>query len=101
VAPKNFYQVLTICAEINGFIASVFTVLMTGKDVLLYKKVFQKIKEDFPNVVEPKMVLADFEMAIAIALKAVFPGAKQTGCTFHYTQAITRKWRSPGLCIIF
>jgi len=96
VAPRNFEQVLTVCAEIGGYVTPVFTALMSSKSALLYTKVFQVIKEKFPAV-NPKFFCADFEASISIAIQEVFPQAVEKGCCFHYKQAVTRQLRSPGI----
>jgi transposase-like protein len=41
-------------------------------------------------------VYADFESGIASAVAKVIPRARLVGCSFHYSQAIIRKLRSPG-----
>ena len=42
-------------------------------------------------------VVSDFEAALWSAVKAVFPGVAQRGCTFHFSQAVWRNVQSVGL----
>ena len=41
--------------------------------------------------------MADYETAIGKAMKEVFPAACNTGCRFHYGQALLRKLKAVGL----
>lgn len=46
----------------------------------------------------PKIIYADFEQAIHLALLIVFPNAIRKGCCFHLGQSIWRNIQSIGLC---
>lgn len=58
---------------------AMFSVVMTTKKYSLYKKVFEKIKEKFPDF-DPSHLMTDFEWALRKALKAVFTRSRVWGC---------------------
>jgi hypothetical protein len=86
-----FSQLLNILVEYKGLIIPVAHVLMTSKEEGLYDAVFDELKNIVPGVWMPDSAMADFETAILNSLARAFPGAKVTGCRFHFGQAILRK----------
>ena len=42
-------------------------------------------------------MISDFEVDTIQAMHDTFPAAVPTGCLFHFTQAVFKKWRSLGL----
>jgi len=40
--------------------------------------------------------MADFEAAISVAVRLVFPDAIEKGCEFHFGNALSRRMRKPG-----
>ena len=97
ICPRLFYQVLNVAAEINGKVTLLFSVAMTCRSKPLYKIVLQAIRSN-PAMYNLNIatVYADFESGIASAVAKVIPRARLVGCSFHYSQAIVRKLRSPG-----
>ena len=63
-----------------------FKAVMTGKSRALYDSVFQKIKEELPETVNPETVMTDYEGALQGALSEIFPEATIVGCWFHFSQ---------------
>ncbi|KAL3080052.1 hypothetical protein niasHT_034610 [Heterodera trifolii] len=46
-------------------------------------------------------VISDFEIATIRAMRETFPAAQLTGCLFHMSQAVFRKWREMGLAELY
>jgi len=97
VVPGLFYQLLTIMIETGDYCFPVCFALMTRKSGTLYVSVFQKIRELVPGFT-PLSIMTGYEEALPNALREVFGQQTQiSGCFFHYTQAIIRKFRQMGL----
>ncbi|KAL3083652.1 hypothetical protein niasHS_008306 [Heterodera schachtii] len=45
--------------------------------------------------------ISDFEIATIRAMRETFPAAQLTGCLFHMSQAVFRKWRETGLAELY
>ena len=82
----HFYQNLMLHAKYEGHVMPFFKVIMTGKSGALYRAVFEKIKEELPDSVNPETVMCDFEPALQNGLQEIFPEATVTGCWFHFSQ---------------
>lgn len=95
VAPQGFDQLFNIAVSYRGSVLIAFSVLMTSRNSDLYISVLQRIQTDFNQIV-PRVVMADFEAAISVAVRAVFPEAVEKGCEFHYGNALSRRMRKPG-----
>jgi hypothetical protein len=52
-------------------------------------------------ILAPKEIFVDFEQGAIKAFKFHFPGAKITGCHFHFTSAIYKKLCELGMKIIY
>ena len=66
-------------------------VLMTSKREGLYDAIWAELKTLVPGVWAPQSAMSDFETAILNSMEKAFPGAKVSGCKFHYSQAVLRK----------
>ena len=86
-----FSQLFNILVEYKGLIIPVAHVLMTSKEEGLYNAVFEELKNIVPGDWKPDSAMADFETAILNSLALAFPGARVTGCRFHFGQAVLRK----------
>lgn len=53
-----------------------------GKSQEKYKYVFLHIKDN--NILNPKVVITDYEIALSSALKVYDDQIKSYGCRFHY-----------------
>ena len=85
---RCFYQKVTFFGKVSvpgkepGYLP-LFHVFMTSKTQSLYTAVFNKLRELVPGF-RPNVIMADFERALRSALTECFPGARLTGCHFHY-----------------
>ena len=95
-APKHFYQVLNICADILGNLAPLFCVLMTRKVHPMYVRLFEDIRDSFPQI-NPQEAMSDFEWGLMSAIHKVFPRADLAGCNYHSGEKLLRKMRDPGI----
>ena len=48
-------------------------------------------------LINPKLVLLDFEKAAISAVKEVFPDCQVIGCYFHFIQALWKNIQNKGL----
>lgn len=56
----------------------------------MYKAIWQKVKELYPNVLQKvKSIMSDYECAAMTAARETFPEARLTGCWFHFNQVCT------------
>ena len=66
----------------------------------IYTKAFSRSKSStfaLNFILDPKLVLLDFEKAAISAIKEVFPSCKVLGCYFHFIQAFWKNIQSKGL----
>ncbi|XP_070561995.1 uncharacterized protein [Ptychodera flava] len=71
--------------------------IMSGKSKADYRAVFRAVLSLLPPNIEMVESLVDFEAAIWIALKEVFPRVIVKGCAFHWKQAVWRHIQHAGL----
>lgn len=64
---------------------------MDSKTQKAYKAVFEFIDSKIFDLSGTKMFITDYEIALRNALRKRYPRSKQTGCHFHFAQAIRRK----------
>lgn len=65
---------------------------MTRRTAALYRAIFRRLKELAPLLeASLRTVIADFEAAIAAALRVEFPLVVITGCNFHFKQVLKTK----------
>ncbi len=100
VVPSQFYQIFVLHGFCYGHYFPLVFALMTCKSTLLYKKVFEYIKNQFPTF-SPKTAMSDFEAASSDAFEAVFENVEVTHCHFHYSQCIWRKVQKAGLTTLY
>ena len=89
--PDLFSQLLNILVEYKGLVIPVAHILMTSKHEGLYDAIWTELKTLVPGVWAPESAMSDFETAILYSMERAFPGAKVSGCKFHYSQAVLRK----------
>lgn len=65
---------------------------MESKCVPSYEQVFKYIENHLIKL-SPQLIHSDYEASLVRALRNVYPGAKITGCWFHYCQALRRRFR--------
>ena len=66
-------------------------VLMTGATFECYYQAYHAINSDAEGEADPAIVGVDFETALFQAIKLFWPDAHQSGCNFHFKQALRRK----------
>lgn len=64
---------------------------MTRKTRALYDLVFSKFEEILPRDMNISSVISDYETALVGCIGVMWPGAQQSGCWFHYSQAIYKR----------
>ncbi|CAF4665853.1 unnamed protein product [Rotaria socialis] len=98
--PPFFDQVYTLHAiKFEQSFPCVFA-LLTGRSSSIYKEMLQQLEEEAERLqmdFVPNQITTDFEKALVKPLREQFPGARHTGCFFHFCQAIYRKIRELGL----
>jgi hypothetical protein len=94
-APRPFAQLYNVLVSHEGCAIPILHACMSSKHAGLYKGVMLKIREICPNL-EPRVVKSDFETALMSGVKSVFPGITQSGCRFHFAQAVFRAIMRPG-----
>lgn len=97
---KYFLQLFTIHVVENGHYIPVAFCLLPNKLRSTYERLFVILKEKCCNanlIFAPKIIVADYELAIHKAISAQWPTTKITGCRFHLGQAWYRKIQSLGL----
>ncbi|KAL3074822.1 hypothetical protein niasHS_014267 [Heterodera schachtii] len=96
VAPAAWTQCFVIGAFVNRRLALCVHALLPGKQRKYYEEALNAVKTVIaPNA--PAHIISDFETATIRAMRETFPAAKLTGCLFHMSQAVFRKWREMGL----
>lgn len=100
VAPKNFLQLFSIHAEVEGHVFPLIFALMSKRSYVMYEYLWKTLKvtcEKMGLILNPKFFTLDMEAANIKALKAVFPKSSLKACFFHYCQALFRKLSALGL----
>ena len=72
-------QILNIVANYGAATVSVATVIMSGRRVPLYKKIFDFLRDSFPEL-KPTVIMADWEAALRKTLSTSFTEARILGC---------------------
>ncbi|KAJ8665907.1 hypothetical protein QAD02_007569 [Eretmocerus hayati] len=79
-------QLFTIMARNYDKCFPCIWILMSSKTAHAYETCLTAVRDEiWPNL-KPEEVIADFEEAMVIAWKKVYPDVKLTGCYFHFTQ---------------
>lgn len=84
-----FRQLLVIYIAYQKQIFPLIYILMTNKSQALYKAAFNFINKNIFKLC-PTSFATDFERAMRIALKLIYPDAILSTCWFHYTQSVRR-----------
>ena len=89
-APDGFRQIFTIHGSIGSGPSTKFApfvhVLLPSKRKAVYKKALNAIKSianDNNIVLNPPLILTDFDITEIDAFRAVFPKSARQGCFFH------------------
>lgn len=92
---------LNICADYHGRAVCILSVVMTTRKFQLYKKIFARIREIFPDF-EPNFLMSDYEAAMRKGIATNFPNTRLLGCRFHFSKCLFSKLKSKfGLAAFF
>ena len=104
MAPKNYYQILNIWgySETKKLYLPLMHILMTTKNQIAYKHIFNKITEFITdnniNInLTKKIIITDYEKSLRNALNEVFKPKLLKGCFFYYPKLFGKKCRDFGL----
>lgn len=98
--PGVYAQFFSFHGLVNEHVVPLVYVLLSDKTAATYYRLFGTIRDavfKLGAVLDPKVILSDFESGLIEAVRSQFPGAKHAGCHFHYTQAVWRKVQHLGL----
>lgn len=79
--------------EVSTNVAPLFYILLKNKERKTYVKVFELIKQAFPEW-RPSKFTFDYEMGAINAAANVFPGIKINGCNIHFLKNVVKKAKS-------
>ncbi|KAF0987016.1 hypothetical protein HZS_4716, partial [Henneguya salminicola] len=96
LAPTFFSQIYVIMAARGEFLRPVLYALIPNKEGRTYRRLFEAIKELWPNL-NPSSISIDFEQAAIGAIRTTFPNCAIHGCLFHLTKNMRRKLSDEGL----
>lgn len=102
--PQFFYQLFTIHIFKNGHYAPLVWAILPSKLEDVYRMLFEKLVNvcrDVDIVFRPKVIVADFEVAIRSAAKKTWEDVQIVGCRFHLGQAWYRKIQECGLSTVY
>lgn len=101
--PKNFYQVINICAFLPDAdrIIPIFLIPTAGKSEAVYQQIFLDVKKilienniNITNITNKFMI--DFEVGLQKALKNIFENILINGCYFHFLKLLWGKAKKMG-----
>lgn len=102
-APSMFMQLLTIHGCVggeNGMVLPLVYALMTKRTSVCYDAVMAalvQIADEHNLVLNPKIIITDFEQAEMKSFVREFTCAESKGCLFHFGQNIYRRIQTHGL----
>lgn len=65
-------------------------ILTTNRTQELYARMLRYVEANVCRL-RPKSIMMDYERAMRLAIREVYPNTTLRGCLFHYTQAVKRK----------
>ena len=98
ICPRPFDQCLIFMffnEQTDAFVP-VFYVLLTSKNLKVYRNALCLIKNAVSYKMQPLTITCNYEKALHHAIAEEFPNAIINGCLFHWKQAIRRKIRELG-----
>lgn len=98
-SPSNFRQLLIVMAfsDKTGLYIPVAYILTTHAIDELYFHCLWELFSVSGDKWRPDLIITDFEQALHLAVKRLFPNSIIYGCYFHWRQAIRRKIVKLGL----
>jgi hypothetical protein len=100
VCPKQFYQLYTLHAHVNGHYIPLLFGLLPNKTEAAYSTFLNAVIIQCDSMglsLQPEIVVLDFETAAHNAFKLSFPLVMVRCCGFHFSQAVFRKLTQLGL----
>lgn len=98
--PKFFYQLYTIHGLSNGHYIPLVYALLPGQSEENYRNMWTCLTDTCSArnlLLKPSVIHADFEVAMLIVLRDIYPTAVIKCCRFHLGQAWWRKIQNLGL----
>src|SRR5581483_1453344 len=98
-----FHQLYTIHTSVGGENSRILPLvysLIISKSEEIYKNLFEELIDfaaENDIILQPTIILTDFELASINASHHVFPNVENRGCFFHLGQSGWRKIQSCGL----
>ena len=99
-APRNLLQLYSIHALIDKISIPCVYILTQNRDQKTYEEAFGQLKTSAIEkniILNPKIVMADFEKASTNAISFYFPSIQIKECWFHFRQTIFRRAIRIGL----
>ncbi|KAL7078821.1 hypothetical protein ACQ4LE_002683, partial [Meloidogyne hapla] len=90
VIPPPFVQVFALLTRRGKWIFPIVYCLLTGKSRGIYEKMFQMIRNAWPDF-NPTLMSLDFDQPIIDAVKIIFPNIRLNGCLFHLFRNIRKR----------
>jgi hypothetical protein len=100
ISPPQFTQLFTLHIIYMGFFIPVVYALLKDKSSDTYYQMFATLRRKiatFNLILNPLILVLDFESGILPSLQQHFPNSSIKGCNFHFTQAVWHKVQSLGL----
>lgn len=98
--PKNFAQLCTIHAPVDGEVVPVVYAMLQSRQTAHYVRFLRLLCDALGRKglrFAPKQVVFDFEPGLLDALRQVFPGVEVKGASVHMQPALVRKAAELGL----
>lgn len=99
-SPKFFTQLFTLHTIENGHYIPLVFILLPNKTTQAYFEAFKVLLDYCKSLgfcLKPTDIVCDFEKAIHIAVRQIWPKINIIGCRFHLTQSWFRKIQNIGL----
>ncbi|KAG0442262.1 hypothetical protein DMUE_0405 [Dictyocoela muelleri] len=94
--PSEYTQLYIIFAPVMGKFVPILYILLAGKTISHYDKMFNVIKERLPNA-SPKYLIVDNEKSVQTSFLNYFSEGQIYLCFFHFSQCIYRNLQKNGL----
>ena len=97
-APVLFDQLFIVHGQFRDSVIPLLYVLMPSRSRASYTRLLEALGNLRPNCA-PTTIMSDFEHASILAFHAAFPGARQRGGFFHFSQCIWKHIQQhPSIC---
>ncbi|XP_016660420.1 uncharacterized protein LOC107883927 [Acyrthosiphon pisum] len=93
------YQLFTFHIIYKNISFPMVYALLTGKTEIIYKELFQYVRNVLPLQYDKLTIITDYEISQINSIELVFPESTHQGCYFHYCQSILRHMRNKQIQI--